>query len=90
MDILEFFEKQEKKTYSPKVVGEILNLSEPEVVKMCEKGKFPGAKLLVNGKWQIPSALFRVNLEEVRQMRENLNDIRKKAKNGGQVDEFEL
>lgn len=81
---------EENKIYTVQEAGEILNLSEQTIQRMCERGKFPGAKQTSSGHWLIPKKLFKVTLEEARKIRDDLKDIREKSLEAGEEDEFDL
>lgn len=77
-----------KDFYNILEASEILNLPIQTIKKMCENGKFEGATHTPKGKWLIPKRCFSISLEEARKLYQSLNDLRQKAKDGGEVDEF--
>ncbi|MBM7648073.1 excisionase family DNA binding protein [Bacillus ectoiniformans] len=79
-----------KEMYSTKEAAELLGLSDQTIRRMCEKGKFPGAVRTDGGHWRIPKENFKVTKEQSQQIKYDLKDIRQKALDGGEVDEFDL
>ncbi|MCD7034599.1 helix-turn-helix domain-containing protein [Metabacillus sp. GX 13764] len=75
---------------SPKEASIILGVSDQTIRRMCEKGKFPGAYKTDGGHWKIPSSHFKITKAQASQIELDIKDIRKKAIEGGEVDEFDV
>ncbi|MEZ7171754.1 helix-turn-helix domain-containing protein [Sporosarcina sp. OR05] len=69
---------------------EILHVSDQTIRRMCDAGKFPDATRTEGGHWRIPKQYFNVSLDQAREMKNELAQVRKKAQEGGEVDEFHL
>lgn len=77
-------------TYTTSEAAEILHVSDQTIRRMCDAGKFPGATRTEGGHWRIPKQYFNVSLDQAREMKSELAQVRKKAQEGGEVDEFHL
>lgn len=88
-----FDEGQDKRRYyTQNEVANKLGLSEQIITRMCEHGKFNGAKSIEgkSGQWLIPKENF-VTTNEQDDIAENvLQTIDIKNKKTGDVDEFDL
>ncbi|MDN4608150.1 helix-turn-helix domain-containing protein [Sporosarcina highlanderae] len=77
-------------TYTTSEAAEILHVSDQTIRRMCDAGKFPGATRTEGGHWRIPQEYFKVSLDQSREMKTDLANVRKKSQEGGEVDEFDL
>lgn len=77
--------------YTTSEAAKKLGLSDQTISRMCEQGKFKGAKLVAeNGKCRIPEENFFTSRTQDKEAEMVLQRIDKKNEGAGNVDEFDF
>lgn len=84
--------QEELRSYTSSEAAKKLGLSEQTINRMCEKGRFTGAKRSddINGEWVIPQENFITTNEQDDVAEMVLQKIDNKNKKAGDIDEFNV
>lgn len=83
--------QKEEGYYTTSEAAKNLGLSKRIIIRLCEQGKFKGARQVgANGHWRIPEENFIIKREQYEATEKKLRQIDKKNEKAGDVDEFDL